>query len=327
MTRRRIGLLLTLALGLLVAPLAAAAQPPPKIPRIGIIGDWPADSPTWEVFRQGLRDLGYVEGQNFVLASRYAEGRLERLPDLAAELVQLQVEVIVAGGAAAIRAAQHATRTIPIVMAGTSDAVASGFIASLARPGGNITGLSDLSAELPGKRLEILKETVPQSTRIAVLANPATPYYGTWMHNLTVAAQALELQLHVVELHRADELDAAFVAMTREGVDALIVLDYELLSGLYGRVADLAAKSRLPAMYSWRELVVAGGLMSYGPSQTDINRRTATYVDKILKGARPADLPVEQPTKFELLINLKTAQALGLTIPSLLLLQADEVIK
>ena len=212
-------------------------------------------------------------------------------------------------------------------MAGTSDAVAAGFIASLARPGGNITGLSDLSAELPGKRLELLKETVPQSTRIAVLTNPASPYHASRMHNLTVVAQALGLHLHVVELRRADELDTAFAAMTREGVDALIVLDYELLSGLHGQIANLAAKSRLPAMYSWRELVVAGGLMSYGPSQTDINRRTATYVDKILQGARPADLPVEQPTKFELLINLKAAQALGLTIPPSLLLQADEVIK
>jgi putative ABC transport system substrate-binding protein len=280
-----------------------------------------------EAFRQGLRDLGYVEGQNLVIESRWAEGRLERLPDLAAELVRLQVEVIVAGGASAIRAAQHATHTIPIVMAGTSDAVASGFIASLARPGGNITGLSDMRAELPGKRLEILKETVPQSTRIAVLANPATPYYGAWMHNLTVAAQALGVHLHVVELRRADELDAAFVAMTRAGADALIVLDYELLSGRYGRVADLAAQNRLPAMYSWRELVVAGGLMSYGPSQTDINRHTATYVDKILKGARPADLPIERPTTFELVINLKTARALGLTIPPILLIQANEVIR
>jgi ABC-type uncharacterized transport system substrate-binding protein len=327
-----LALSITLVLSLLVAPLAARAQPAAKVHRIGRLGPGFPPTPTRpnpsvEAFRQGLRDLGYVEGQTIVLEERWAEGKLERLPEFAAELVRLQVEVLVAGGSSAIRAAQQATRSIPIVMAGTSDAVAAGFVASLAHPGGNITGLSDLSAELPGKRLGLLKETVPQSTRIAVLAHPATPYYGAWMHTLTVAAQALGVHLHVVALHRAEELDAAFMAMTHAGADALIVLDYELLSGLYGRVADLAAQHRLPAMYSWRELVVAGGLMSYGPSQTDINRRTATYVDKILKGAKPGDLPVEQPTKFELVINLKTAQALGLTMPPSILLQADEVIR
>jgi putative ABC transport system substrate-binding protein len=287
-----------------------------------------SDNHLVEAFRQGLRDLGYVEGQNLVIEVRWAEGSEERLRDLAAELVRLQVEVIVAQGAAAIRAAQHATRTIPIVMAATSDPVGQGFVASLAHPGGNITGLSFLGAELPGKRLEILKETVPQSARIAVLVNPASPTYGTRMNNLTVAARALGLQLHVVELRSADELDAAFAAMTRAGADALIVEGEPLLlDSLRGRTVDLAAQHRLPAMYSWKELVVAGGLMSYGPSLPDIFRHAATYVDKILKGAKPADLPVEQPTKFELVINLKTAQALGLTIPPSLLLQADEVIK
>jgi putative ABC transport system substrate-binding protein len=283
----------------------------------------PEFAPHVEAFRQGLRELGYVEGQNFVIEYRYAEGRAERLGDLAAEFVRLQVEVIVVGGAAGIRAAQHATHTIPIVMAGTGDAVAAGFVASLAHPGGNITGLSDLS-------LELLKATVPQSTHIAVLANPANnPYSGTLMANLTVAAQALGLHLQVLEFRSAEELDSAFAAMTRAGADALLVATVSSVfhSPLHRRIVDLAAQSRLPAMYNWRENVVAGGLMSYGISQRDIHRRTATYVDKILKGAKPADLPVEQPTKFELVINLKTAQALGLTIPPTLLFQADEVIR
>jgi putative ABC transport system substrate-binding protein len=214
------------------------------------------------------------------------------------------------------------------VMAGTSDPVAQGFIASLARPGGNITGLSDLSADLPGKRLELLKETVPQSARIAVLANPASSYYAPWMHSLTMAAHALGLQLHVVELRRAEELDDAFAAMTREGGDALIVLpDSTLIDNLGGQIADLAATHRLPAMYAWSRDVVAGGLMSYGPSPLDTNRRAAAYVAKILKGAKPADLPVEQPTKFELIINLKAARALGIAIPPAVLFQADEVLQ
>jgi putative ABC transport system substrate-binding protein len=264
-----------------------------------------------------------------VIEYRYAEGSQERLSDLAAELVRLKVDVIVAPGAAAIRAAQHATRTIPIVMTASSDPVGEGFIASLAHPGGNITGLSFLSAEIPGKRLELLKETVPQSPRIAVLANPAFPAYESAMHNLTGAARALGLQLHVVEVRSADELDTAFAAMTRAGADAVIVIeDAVLLNSGRGRVvADLAATHRLPVMYGWRDWVVAGCLMSYGPSPLDTYRRAATYVDKLLKGTKPADLPVEQSTKFELVINLKTAKALGLTIPATLLLQADEVIQ
>jgi putative ABC transport system substrate-binding protein len=281
-----------------------------------------------EAFRQGLRDLGYVEGQNLIIEWRWAEGREERLPDLAAELVRLQVEVIVVGGVTAIRAVQHATSTIPIVMAANYDPVGEGFIASLARPGGNTTGLSLLSAELPGKRLELLKETVPQSTRVAVLANPAAVSYKPYLNNLIVAARALGLHLHVVELRRLDELDAAFAVLPGVGVDALIVIsDPALMDSLLGRVTDLAATHRLPAMYSWRMYVEAGGLMSYGPNLPDIYRRAATYVDKILKGATPADLPVEQPMKFELIINLKTAQALVLTIPPSILFQADEVIR
>jgi putative ABC transport system substrate-binding protein len=314
-----------------VAPLATTAQPPTIVHRIGLLrtGSALSERPFLESIRQGLHDLGYVEGQNLVLEGRYAEGRVERLPDLAAELVRLQVEVLVTGGAPAIRAAQHATRTIPIVMAGTSEAVELGFVASLARPGGNITGVSWLGAEFPGKRLEILKEIVPQSARIAVLANPANPYYGSRMHNLTEAARVLGLHLHVVEVRQADELDTAFAALPQARADALLVMEDALVlsTRLGGRIADLAATTRLPAMYGWREYVDAGGLMSYGPSFQDIYRRAAIYVDKILKGVKPADLPVEQPTTFELVINLKTAQALGLTIPPSLLFQATEVIR
>jgi len=329
---RAVVILVTLSIfSILCVALAAEAQQVGRVHRIGLLrsGSSPSDNLLVEAFRQGLHDLGYAEGQNLVIEARYAEGSLERYRDLAAELVRLQVDVIVAGGVAAIRAAQHATRTLPIVMAGTSDPVAQGFIASLARPGGNITGLSDLSTELPGKRLELLKETVPQPARIAVLADPDSPTYESRMNNLTVAARALGLQLHVVELRRADELDTAFAAMTQERADALLVIgDALLLNRQRARVvAGLAAQHRLPAMYDWREYVDAGLLMSYGPSQLDMQRRTAVYVDKILKGAKPADLPVEQPTKFELIINLKAAKALGLTIPPAILFQADEVLQ
>ena len=297
MRLKPITLVVTLALVILTAPLAVEAQLPTKVHRVGrlIAAFSPSHpSPILAAFEQTLRDLGYVEGRNVILEYRYAEGSEERLRDQASELVRLPVDVIVAGGAAAIRAAQHATRTIPIVMAATADPVGLGFVASLAQPGGNITGLSFLGEELPGKRLEILKEAVPQSTRIAVLANPAFPAHEARMHNLTMAARALGLHLHVVEVRSADELDSAFVAMTRAGADAVMALeDAVLLNGQRGRVvADLAAKSRLPVMYAWRTWVVAGCLMSYGPNELDTNRRAAVYVDKILKGAKPADLPV-----------------------------------
>jgi putative tryptophan/tyrosine transport system substrate-binding protein len=328
---RGVGLSMTLILSLLAAPLATDAQQPTKVYRIGWLHSGPRPSepgPGMAAFRHGLRDLGYVEGQNLVIEYRYAEGRDDRLADLAVDLVRLQVDVIVAGGSLGIRAAQRATRTIPIVMAVTGDAVRQGFVASLSHPGGNITGLSWLGSELAGKRLELLKETVPRSARIAVLANPAGQTYGPGMHNLTVAAQELGLQLHVLELHSADELDPAFAAITREGVDALLVLEEPLLiDHLRGRIADLAATHRLPAMYFWKSSVEAGGLMSYGPSLPDMLRRAATYVDKILKGAKAADLPVEQPTKFEFVINLKVAKALGLTMPPSILFQADEMIQ
>jgi putative ABC transport system substrate-binding protein len=275
-----------------------------------------------------LRDLGYVEGQNLIIEYRYAEGGEERLRDLAAELVRLQVEVIVAGGSAATRAAQQATRTIPIVMASSGNPVGLGFVASLARPGGNVTSLSNFVAELPGKQLELLKEAVPQSTRIAVLTNPASPSHEPEMENLAVAAKALGVQVQVVHLRSPDELAGAFAAMTREGAEALVVLGEPLLiDRIIGAIVDLAAQHRLPAIYRWKIHVQAGGLMSYGPNQPAMRRRYAYYVDRILKGAKPADLPVEQPMKFELVINLETAKALGLTIPPTLLFQADEVIQ
>jgi ABC-type uncharacterized transport system substrate-binding protein len=326
-----IGLITTLALVFLTAPRAAEAQPATTVYRVGRLspGSPRLVAHLWEVFRQGLRDLGYVEGQNLILEDRYAEGSLERLRDLAAELVRLPVDVIVAEGAAAVRAAQHATRTIPIVMAAGVDAVGEGLVASLAHPGGNITGLSFLGDELPGKRLEILKQMVPQSTRIAVLANPAFPAYASRLHTLTTAARALGLPLHVVEARRADELATAFAEVTRAGADAVLVIeDAVVLNSERGRVvAELAAQSRLPVMYAWREWVVAGCLMSYGPSRPGMYRQAALYVDKLLKGADPAELPVEQATTFELVLNLKTAKALGLTIPPIMLFRADEVIQ
>jgi putative tryptophan/tyrosine transport system substrate-binding protein len=329
MTCRTMAILCILALGLSLAPFVPKAQPAPHGHRIGwLSAGVPLHDLDIDAFRQGLRTLSYVEGQNLVLESRYAEGRAEQLSDLAAELVRLNVDVMVAGGSAAIHAAQHATRTIPIVMAVAYDPIGKGFVASLAQPGGNITGLSWLGAEILGKRLELLKEMVPQGTRIAVLANPANPAYAPNMDNLTEAAWAMGLHLHVVAVHRADELDTAFTAMTREGADVLIVLEDSLvLSTLGGRIAEHAATYRLPAMYGWRRHVDAGGLMACGPSMRDMQRRAAVYVDKILKGAKPADLPVEQPTTFELVINLKAAEALGLTVPASLLFQATEVLR
>jgi putative ABC transport system substrate-binding protein len=326
-----IGCIVMLILSLLVAPLATEAQQATTVYRIGRLSPGPplpAPDRREEAFRQGLRDLGYVEGHNLVIVYRYAEGNAERLHELAAELARLQVDVLVAEGLAATLAAQHATHTLPIVMTGTPDPVGAGFVASLARPGGNITGLSFFGEDLPGKRLALLKETVPQSTRIAVVGNPAHPGYEPRLHHLAGVARALGLHLHVMEVRRVDELDPAFAAMTQAGADALLVLEEpQVIDHLRRRIADLAVAHRLPTMYSWRISVAAGGLMSYGLNFPDIFRRAATYVDKILQGTKPADLPVERPTKFELVLNLKTAEALGLTIPPSILLQADEVIK
>jgi putative ABC transport system substrate-binding protein len=269
MPRRTMALLITLTLAILVAPLAAEAQQVTNVHRVGrlLAAGSPAagPDPSFEAFRQGLRELGYVEGQNVVIEDRYAEGSQERLRDLATELTRLPVDVLVAEGAAAIRAAQHATRTIPIVMAATADPVGQGFVASLAHPGGNITGVSGLGLELHGKRLAFLKETVPQSARIAVLTNPASPYHAARIYDLTAAAQTLGVYLHVMELRHAEELDSAFAAMAQARADALLVVeDALLLSRLRERTVDLAATHRLPAMYDRRQIVEAGGLMSYG---------------------------------------------------------------
>jgi putative ABC transport system substrate-binding protein len=317
-----------LALALLVVPLAAEAQQSVKAPHIGLLMAHPAGTlPYLEAFYQELRALGYVEGQNLVIERRYAEGDDERLPALAAELVQLQVAVLVAVGPSPSRAAHHATRTIPIVM-GNHDPVEQGLIASFAHPGGNITGWSFLSVELGEKQLALLKEALPQLTRVAVVANPATPGHGLRIHHLTEAARALGLHLHALEVSSPDTLAQAFAAMTHTGVEAFFVLpEPTVIDGLRGQMVALAAQHRLPAMYHWQMYVEAGGLMSYGPSLPALMRRAAVYVDKLLKGAKPADLPVETPWKYELALNLKTAEALGLTIPPTLLVLADEVIK
>ena len=323
-----VGLVVTLALAVLVAPLLANAQPRERVPRIGVLSfSSPAErGPTLEGFRQGLHELGWVEGQSIAIEWRWAEGTLERLPELAAELVRRNVEVIVAGGTPASLAAKHATTTIPIV-ASAGDLVRLGLVASLARPGGNITGVTVLAGEgFSGKWLELLKETVPTLSRVAYLLHPANLISVSLCKAAQDVAPALRLTVEAVEVRRPDELDRAF-AVIPERAEALIVDADGFLARYLTRIVEFTAHHRLPAMYQVRSYVDAGGLMSYGPSFAAIGRRAATYVDKILKGAKPADLPVEQPTQFELVINLKTAQALGITIPPHLLVLADEVIK
>jgi len=285
-------------------------------------------SPLLDAFRQGLRELGWVEGQNIAIEYRFAEGRFDRLPDLAAELVRLKVDIIVAQPTPAAVAAKNATKTIPIVMISVGDPVGLGLIASLARPGGNVTGSSySVGPEIAGKLLELLKETVPKVRRVAILWNPANPAQPLFIRELNVAAPSLGVQLQLLEARGPNEFEGAFAAMAKERAGALLVMADGMFLLHRTRLADLAARSRLPAAYGVRDHVDAGGLMSYGSSTRDLFRRSATFVDKILKGAKPADLPVEQPTKFELVINAKTAKALGLTIPPSLLQRADEVIQ
>jgi putative tryptophan/tyrosine transport system substrate-binding protein len=338
MTSIRAALAAAVAIGFLLAPLVAEAQPAGQVYRIGYLSpSSPSDpeklaSPFGErglaAFRQGLRELGYVEGQNIAFESRWAEGRFERLPDLAAELVQLKVDVIVSVVTQASLAAKNATRTIPIVMVAVGDPLGSGLVDNLARPSGNVTGPSSMYSDLVGKQLEVLKEIAPKASRVALLWNPANAAWQARMLKATgVAAKALGLQVQLLEARGPDELEGAFAAMTRERAGALLVAPDVILALHARRIADLAAKRRLPAMYGSREHVEAGGLISYAPNIPDVFRRAATYVDKILKGARPADLPVEQPTMFEVVINLTTAKAMGLTIPSSVLVRATQVIE
>jgi ABC-type uncharacterized transport system substrate-binding protein len=328
MDRRRF--LLTSLAGALAAPLAAGAQQAGKVYRVGFLSNgWStASAQVVGAFRQGLRELAWVEGQNIVIEYRWAEGRSDRLPDLTAELVRLRVDVLVASAAAATRAAKEATTTTPIVSVGVQDPVALGAVQSLARPRGNITGLTLTGGlAIVGKQLELLKETVPAVSRVAVLWNPANPMLRQQLRETEIAARSLSVQLQPVEARSPDEFDRAFSMIIRGRVEALLVTTDPMFAAQGTRLATLAARNRLPAMYGLRRHVEAGGLIAYGANELDVWRRAASYVDRILKGAKPADLPMEQPTRFELVINLKTAKALGLTIPPSLLARADQVIE
>ena len=311
---RAVGLIMTLTLSLLAALLAAHAQSVAKTPRIGILNPAFDAYPPLEAFRQGLHDLGYVEGHTIVLEYRFADGRFERLPELAAELVRLKVDVILAVGVPAVRAAQHATGTIPIVFPTASDPVGQGLVASLAQPGGNVTGVSFQDPELMGKRLELLRQVVPGVTRVAYLWD-AVLLNARALQETETAARALGVQLLPVAVREPYPFDQAFATMAEAHADALITLPSTVFVNRRTQIVDLASKTRLPGIFPDRELADAGGLMSYGPSLTANYHRAATYVDKILKGAKPAGLPVEQPMKFELIIDLNTAKALGITIP------------
>ena len=316
----------SLAGGLLAAPLAAKAQETGKVARIGMLGGSSPPDPFVEAFKQGLRELGYVEGRNISIEYRLAEGRPDRLPGLAADLVRLKVDVIVASSQAAV-AAKQATTTIPIVMPIITDPVRLGLVASLARPGGNATGFATQNDELPGKWMELVKDTLPKVSRVAALFHPAYDG-GVQLRAAEAAARSLGVRLQALKVERPDDLVTAFAEVQKKRAEALIVSSSPLFYVHRTRLVEFAAKHRLPAIYHQSEFVVpSGGLMSYGADFRDLFRRSATYVDKILKGAKPGDLPVQQPTKFELVINVKTAKALGLTIPQSLLLRADEIIQ
>jgi putative tryptophan/tyrosine transport system substrate-binding protein len=307
----------------------AEAQQPNKVPRIGFLANATpsADAVRYDAFRQGLRELGYVGGKNIVVEYRSSEGKSDRLPSLVAELLRFNVDVIVTTGPTVTRAAKQATVTIPIVFAQESDPVGSGFVSSLARPGGNITGLSTLGPELRKKRLELLKEIVPKLSHVAVLGTSTVSGHARFLKETEPAAAALGVKLQFLDVLDPKDIETAFRAASKGHVDGLLVLSGPILNSHRTQVLDLAMQSRLPAIYNFPEFVEAGGLMTYGVSTSDLFRRSATYVDKILKGRKPADLPVEQPTKFELVINLKTAKQIGLTIPPSVLARADRVIK
>jgi len=320
--------LLVGCVALLATPLAAEAQSPARVFRIGVLlpALARASAPRLDAFRKGLRDLGYVEGQNLAIEWRDAGSRSERLPQVAAELVELQVDVIFATSTPAALAAQQATRRIPIVFATAGDPVGSGLVAGIAAPGGNVTGLSLLAPEIVAEQLQLLKEAVPKASRVAVLSNPALPHTSLMVKETEAAARSLGMWVQLLGVRGADAFDSAFSAVTKGRASALFVLFDPFLFAHLTRIVEFAKENRLPAMYPHREYAEAGGLMAYGADLRDNYRRAATYVHKILTGAKPADLPVEQPTKFELLINLRTAKALGLTIPPLVLARADEII-
>jgi putative ABC transport system substrate-binding protein len=318
------------AVALLAAPLSTRAQQTGKVPRIAFLAlnDPESARQLLGAFRQGMRERGWVDGQNIVIELRFAEGKTERLPALVAELINIKVDIIVATSSATTKIAKDATKTIPIVMATSADALGEGFVVNLARPGGNVTGMTFFAGpEIAGKQLELLKTAIPTAARIAVLTNPTSGAHPAFILESRIAARAFGVQLQVSEARSPDQLDAGFAAMAAGRAAALLVASDSLFYGLRRRIVDLAATNRLPALYSQKEFVDAGGLISYGANLPDMYRRAAAHVDKILKGTKPGDIPVEQPTKFELVINLKTARALGLTIPSSLLLRADEVIQ
>jgi putative ABC transport system substrate-binding protein len=316
-----------LALGILSAPLGNAAQAPAKLQRIGWLGT-ASPGPFDEAFRQGLRELGYVEGQNLAIEWRWVRGNFARLPALAAELAGLNVNIVVAGGTPAALATKKATTTIPIVMVAGIDPAEVGLVASLARPGGNVTGVTRIGPELVGKRLELLKESVPTVSRVAILWHDASnPNTASMLREARAAAGKLRLHLESLEVKARGDLEGAFAAMAQKGAGAFITVQDGFTLAHRTRIVDLAAKTRLPGMYETRDWTDAGGLLSYGASDFELYRRAAYYVDRILKGTRPADLPVEQPTRFELVVNLKTAKALGLTIPQSVLVRADRVIQ
>jgi putative ABC transport system substrate-binding protein len=327
MGRRRF--LLTSLAGVLIVPLAAEAQQATKVAQIGYLSgpSLSANAARIEAFRQGLRELNYVEGENIIIEWRSTDGKLDRLPALATELVRLKVAVIVTSGGAPTRRAKESTSTIPIVMTNDPDPVGDGFVASLARPGGNITGLSSFAPELSGKRLEILREVVPKLSRVAVLGSSTATGYAQTLKEIEPAAKAFKMQLQVLDVLHAKDIETAFQAASKGRAQGVLTLNSAILGSQRAQIAELAVKKRLPGMYHQSDFVEAGGLMSYGVNIPDLNRRAASYVDKILKGTRPGDLPIEQPTKFELVINLKSAKALGLTIPPSLLARADQVIE
>jgi putative ABC transport system substrate-binding protein len=326
---RRESIIAVVALGAAAGPITCFAQQQGKVWRVGFL--WPTSaslsSQNAGAFLQGMRELGYVEGKNLVIEWRFADGKLERLPDLAADLVQLKVDVIVAVASPAIGAAQKATTTIPIVMAITGDPVGSGFVKSLARPGGNITGLSNMGGDTGPKLFDLLLTVLPKLSRVGVLVTPTSTTYRAISESVQAAAQKAGVKTLVAEASSSQEIDNAFSMMVREKADAVIVGSSSFLTQQRRQIAELALKYRLPSMFAIRANVEAGGLISYGQNIADDFRRSASYVDKILKGAKPGDLPVEQPVSFELVVNLKTAKAIGLTIPQSILLRADEVIQ